>query len=204
MSKKSEEGRIALSLRLTTGMHKKLAEEAEKNHRSVNMQIIHLIAKAGFLVMMFSLDACTSENVRPEDPRIAEYFSKFERESYKRGVEIDWSGFTVEFVDHDHGGGISRFDPNTKIVYFDTLDWCYKHRREELVIHELGHALLRRQHDFSRLPNYMYKTIMGNFAHPAYSGWSADSLRYREEYYYNELFNKNQNPPAWALSLVKE
>lgn len=140
--------------------------------------------------------SCADESLHITDPRVSIYFRKFDHEASKRGVSLDWKGLDVVFI--DRSGGLTRFDPNNNTVYFDTTDWCYINMREELVSHELGHALLNRQHDFEKLPNNMYKSVMGNFSNRMYSGWSADSVRFRQEYYYDELFNQNTAAPYWG------
>lgn len=67
--------------------------------------------------------------------------------------------------------------------------------REALVFHELGHAVLARQHDDRRLPNGSWHSMMtpGSLRY-LYSGGNLE----RRSYYLDELFDSNTPPPAWG------
>jgi len=151
MSKKSEEGRVALSLRLTTGMHKKLAEEAEKNHRSVNMQIIHLIAKAGFVVVMFISSGCAFDQTIEYRiaPDLQKHVDQFYQEAQSRGIDLKHKNLIVEWgsIWDDGRMGHSHKKGSQRIV---TIDISFKAEtethKEVIIFHELGHALLGLNH----------------------------------------------------------
>ena len=57
---------------------------------------------------------------------------------------------------------------------------------EEVMMHELGHAILKRDHIYDKLDNGDFKSVMAT----PYVGWSRN--RQKEEYYYDELFDKSQ------------
>lgn len=152
---------------------------------------------------ILSLAACqdNESSFHTNDDKASLGLHKIEIEASKRGINIDWNDLTI--LDIDRTGGLSRYDPNTHIIYLDTTDWSYKNTFEELLTHEFGHAILRRQHDFSKLPNGMYKTVMGNTSNRQYSGWSIDSVRYRQTYYYDELFDPSTPAPEWAMAHIQ-
>jgi hypothetical protein len=150
------------------------------------------------LILLVAMFSCSDNEYYVSDNTVKPYLEKFKREAGKRGLLISWDGLVVSLM--DAGNGLSRYDPNTHKIYIDTTDWTYKNMPEELFTHELGHAILKRhQHDFSKLPNGMAKSIMGNFSNRMISGWSADSIRYREKYYFDELFNPSTPVPSWSL-----
>lgn len=119
--------------------------------------------------------------------------TKFEYEAHKRGL------FIIVDVDIFLGNyKTSFYDPNKKSIFIDTTGENYKKTKEELIMHELGHAVLKRDHDFSKLPNLCYKSVMGNFSNTMYSGWSLPEVYFREEYYYDELFDQSTIAPKWS------
>jgi len=96
-------------------------------------------------------------------------------------------------VGHSLSG--AHYNPNNHTITIDTSSIVWKNFPEETIAHEMGHALLRRQHDFGRMRNGMYKSIMGNYSSPSYGGWSHhDTTMYRKEYYFRELFNESIEP----------
>lgn len=64
---------------------------------------------------------------------------------------------------------------------------------ERLVFHELGHAILKRSHDNTLLPNGDYKTLMNSSGYQVY-----DKDDEKRAYYIAELFNPHEPVPEWA------
>jgi len=147
------------------------------------------------VLIAFVALSCSEPALIPNEVR--SHVLKFENEAAKRGYFI-----TVEvdiFLGHYE---TSFYDPNKNAIFIDTASENYKKTREELITHELGHAVLNRDHDFSKLPNLCYKSVMGNFSNRMYSGWSSAETSFREKYYYDELFNPSVSTPDWAISHI--
>lgn len=89
------------------------------------------------------------------------------------------------------------YDPNNNTIYIDTTSNVWNKFPEETMAHEIGHVI-GRDHDFSRLPNGMYKSVMGNYSSCQYAGWTCEGSEQRRSYYYDELFNKNTGIPDWG------
>lgn len=67
------------------------------------------------------------------------------------------------------------------VIYIDTTSFYYKTRKTETIYHELGHAILKREHDNEVLQNGLQKSLMNKY-------FSSDFYGNRD-YYLNELFN---------------
>jgi hypothetical protein len=193
---------VAMTLRLPKSLHDKLMDMKVSEHRSLHAQILFVLEKASkFIVLAIIIMSCGKDHdsFHSDNPEITICLKGIQREADARGVDLDWKGLMVVSFDGSQSSRVSRYDPNSHTMYIDTAGANYKETREELIAHEFGHAILRRQHDFSRLPNGMYKTVMGNFSNRQFSGWSADSILFRKQYYFDELFNEKTPPPQWAL-----
>lgn len=76
--------------------------------------------------------------------------------------------------------------------------------RECLILHELGHCLLKRDHLSTRFPAGMYASLMNPDDTGVYAACrypidnDACDKRPRREYYVSELFDTRTPSPAWA------
>lgn len=80
-----------------------------------------------------------------------EYVDRFYLEAEKRGVEIQRYNLTVTFHEIESSGVGGRDGNGNIIVMIDPDSWYtnadeLERHREYLMFHELGHALLSRQH----------------------------------------------------------
>lgn len=142
-----------------------------------------------YFILFFIVCACSEVDTFDN-----QYYLKVQQEANKRGKSLP----PVRIIFTADISPDAYFNPNNNTIYIDTISNIWKRLPEETMAHELGHAL-GREHDFSRLPNGMYKSVMGNYSNSQYSGWAShDSLKYREDYYYDELFNVNTGVPDWA------
>lgn len=73
------------------------------------------------------------------------------------------------------------YDHETNALYFDTTKYAFKFQKKELMYHELGHALLFREHRNDMLPNGIEASIM-------HEGLVSD-YENNADYYLWELFN---------------
>jgi len=137
--------------------------------------------------LLFILISCLKDNGIHYPVEIHHHVEIFHQEASLR-ANISYNGLKI--ITGTNFKYSAFYDPNTHTIFIDTASLIWKQLPEETMAHEMGHALLRRQHDFTRLPDGRYKSVMGNYSHPAYGGWTLhDTIRYRKKYYYDELFN---------------
>lgn len=166
-----------------------------------------------FVSFFWILWAC--ENTPPDlpypapvyriDPEFQEYVDRFVDEGRKRGVTVDVSRLNMEFeegyVERDgtiYCGYANNFGTSsTPDVDISTTCWEFYDpvRREILIFHELGHAILDRAHVNTLLPSLGKRSIM----HPSlgvdiYSKYTLE----KREWYLDELFNQDSPVPMWG------
>ncbi len=130
------------------------------------------------------------------------YVDRFVTEAAMRGVKIDISGLNVIYSDtlkYYCGYG----NPSTRTVQISNRPGCWLQQtdlnKEILMFHEMGHAILSRNHDNAKLPNGDFKTMM--FGGNQFSLYSEDTPE-RRKYYLDELFNSSTPPPSWSSPKV--
>lgn len=137
------------------------------------------------------------------------YVDRFVAEANARGHAVDTRGLIAEFKDNLYMAGnvevcgLGSFStPHIQISHSSTC-WVLRTEtnREILVFHELGHTILKRQHDDAKLPDGVnYKSIM----HAAnIFGMYTESQPDRRKYYVDELFDPSTLAPGWAGGGVK-
>lgn len=125
------------------------------------------------------------------DPVIRQYYDSFLKQAKIHNTEIDQSNVIVITKDLSQYGycGLTVNEKNT--VYIDTSSFCWKIDPEQLVMHELGHYFLHRQHDNSLIGD-IFKSIMCS------SGYA--DLQSNRKYYFSELFNPKTKERPITLS----
>lgn len=141
------------------------------------------------------------------DPEFQEYVDRFVDEANQRGVTVDVSRLNMEFeegyIERDgtiYCGYANNFGTSgTPDVDISTTCWEFDDpvRREILIFHELGHAILDRAHVNTLLPSLGKRSIM----HPSlgvdiYSQYTPE----KREWYLDELFNQDAPVPLWGLA----
>jgi hypothetical protein len=161
------------------------------------------LLKVLFLAIYFLITSC-QENVKyvgvPPSP-FQDYIDRFVDEAKKRGITISVSNLTVKFGTVYNYCGYG--EPNPPRVSIDKKCWdSYPDiAKEILMFHELGHAILARSHDDSRLGNGDYVTLMNT---------GDISMLYNEYtpgkrmYYLDELFNVLKGLPDWTKAKTNE
>lgn len=151
---------------------------------------------------LFLLITCNKETDFPKiDPSFQEYVDRFAAEGSSRGVNLNLQSLIVTYSDtllSYCGYGI----PNA--VSISRRANCWQNQtdanKEILFFHELGHAILKRSHDNSILPNGDYKTMM--FGGNQFNLYSEDTPE-RRKYYLDELFNSATANPDWSSQKIK-
>lgn len=168
-------------------------------------------------ILLLSLSTCKKEaqNVLV-DPELQKYVDQFFIEAKQRGISLDESNLEVVFKDIEDacGYGYSRYE-NTDLRRVEIDPTCWEGQlenwKEYLIFHELGHAVLRRSHLNSVMPNRMAKSIMcgtgfgyeecvRNNGGVPYSTYTP-TLR---DFYLKELFDATTPAPSWAKFKPRE
>ena len=127
-------------------------------------------------------------------PPGAEIFvQRFVAEAKQRGRDIEVDNLIVNLKDditHDGDAycGCSQEKKGQKIIDINTSRFCWTSGdlyREAIMFHELGHTLLERDHDDSKLPNGDWASLMSSGLLDYYV---YDSVQYKRNYYLDELF----------------
>jgi hypothetical protein len=127
------------------------------------------------------------------------YQIKYEVETFisegeKRGINIDLKGLRFYLRGNLVNNWQGYYDGNEHAIYLDTTCLSYIQEKEALIFHEMGHAILNREHKLDTLPNGDPSSIMGTPV-PIYTGLSFT----KRQYYIDELFNQNTPIPSWSL-----
>lgn len=144
------------------------------------------------------------------DEELRPYIESFIEEANKRGVQLNIDDLGAEIVDEISIGGDNSYcgygwffylGTQRKRIEIKNSDNCWQSRtnieRENLIFHELGHALLGRVHFDQTFPNESPKSIMcGSDGPNGCNNFNAyhDNELFRS-YYLDELFDRNTKDP---------
>ncbi|QNJ98123.1 hypothetical protein [Constantimarinum furrinae] len=143
------------------------------------------------------------------DPVFLPYVNSFKAEMLSRGVGVDITSLSVTFVDEITIGGGEQFcayafnifgGGNPRIEIKQNAQ-CWNDRtnkeRENLMYHELGHALLGQVHFSQLLPNGMPVSLMCSLVCNNYRVYNKYQSQQRS-YYLDQLVNPSTPPPTWS------
>ncbi|MFY7911327.1 MAG: hypothetical protein ACOVO2_17315 [Emticicia sp.] len=158
-------------------------------------------------ILLFLVGCSKSKEPKPIiiDVAFQKYVDIFLAEAQKRNIEFNLAddGITVQFgstlLNGKEYGGLSI--PTTRTININKNLWETSSElgRESLILHELGHLLLKRIHKSTVLGNNEAQSLMAsiddsNFKSlPIYQG-------FRKKYYLDELFTPSTPTPEWANS----
>ena len=141
----------------------------------------------------------------PEE--VQPYVDQFIAEAKAHGQEIVIDNLIIELTTPVENGGqfvcgvtygeIIGQTQNRIVIDTECLAWRHSDRsREILVFHELGHAILFRNHRTDKLPNNDFASIMVG------TTWNIDDFYIfdteKRQYYIDELFDSSTPIPDWA------
>jgi len=99
----------------------------------------------------------------------------------------------------------SSRDDVQKIIYINPYIHCWQNstQLETLIFHEMGHCILGRDHDTTRMPkgdpkSIMYPDDISLYTPCVYQIGDSCNKLYRRDYYLDELFDSNTPVPDWA------
>lgn len=151
------------------------------------------------LMLCILLVSCNKdEAVIPSE--FATYLDRFVNEAKLRGKTISLDKLEVRFKDLENNCGLAEIEPLR--VNIDEACWNRMPdvAKELLMFHELGHALLRLNHDDGTLPNGDYKSIMVPDPTVLYNDFTLE----KRVYYLDELFGVLKGLPAWTALKTNE
>ncbi len=147
------------------------------------------------------------------DEALEVYVDRFFAEAALRDIDVSEDNLEVVFKDLSNEGlcGLGHYrykDTELRKVEITPDFFCWGFHddlsRENLVFHELGHAILLRSHNNALLPNGLPAQMMcdGNtcntFTH--YGKYTQG----KRDYYIDKLFNLNAQMPEWGWMKLKE
>ena len=173
----------------------------------------HCIVFLSFILLLGS--GCSIIEKDEEEPRdfmaeILMHANTFEREAMQRGVDVGELMARVRFEIKEEiifeGQSLCGFalwyqDPSSDdaAISITVDDRCWISRpvedNEALIFHELGHAVLGRDHRDELLPNNSRSSIMVS---TNLAGLYVGNAKNRRAYYVDELFDLEAPVPDWA------
>ena len=163
-----------------------------------------------FLCLILSLSACDDEEMdiiyRVPD-EVQPFVDQFLVEARNRGQDLKIDNLIVELTSPVENAGQSVCGVTygevvnlpQNLIQIDTQCLAWRHSevsKEALIFHELGHAILFRQHRTDRLPNFDFASIMVS------ANWNIDDFHVfdltKRDYYIDELFDASTPVPDWA------
>jgi hypothetical protein len=152
-------------------------------------------------LFIFFCISCKSD--RLTEPSFTNYIERFIGEGKKRGIADDLlkTKVTINFGIVNNGGAASaNFLSKTITVDKDSwnielTDEALDLYREQLIFHELGHYILKREHVSDILESSEYASMM--LPSPL-SGVHYNYRGKRRAYYIDELFNDKIAQPYWS------
>jgi len=153
------------------------------------------------VVVLFLLAiACSKDDDTIIPSEFSGYVERFVAEGQARSVATNTHDLSVTFISQsDLPGYCGQGQVDPPRVSIVNTDNCWNKRsdmdKEILLFHELGHAILRRQHTNDTLPNGDYKSMM--FGGNQFGVYTSNTPEKRQ-YYLDELFNPSAPIPDWA------
>lgn len=172
------------------------------------MKIKHLF----LFVLLMLLFSCKEDSDPAINPELSFYVERFVEEGIKRGRNISTENLQAKLVDQFSietpsnvcGYGWSNFDTRgTQRIEILNNSNCWIDRteieKENIVFHELGHAILDRPHYSALLPNNTTPiSIMCSSICSNYGVFHVDGPL--KDFYLDELFNPNTEFPNTFLN----
>lgn len=168
----------------------------------------------GFLIVCIT--GCSSQEEFEAVYEVPDEFQAiietFVEEAALRGFDYQITNLIIRYDDDMESNYCGQcnsdsMDPSVqKIILINSVKcWLNDFQKEALIFHELGHCLLGRLHDESRLPNddpksMMVKDDIGIYSPCIYAigGTTECNYTFKRSYYLDELFNEATPIPDWA------
>jgi len=159
------------------------------------------------IFLLLTIVSCKDTNEYRVDASFADYLQRFESEASARGRTFDLkaNGLIIEFANlKDNTAGLTHYEDPIRIE-IDKTYWNDISNsagadlmKEDLLFHELGHGLLKRDHLNTPLDNGDWKSIMCGGDKVGDRSWNINYHGIRRAYYLEELFNESTKAPAFS------
>ena len=155
-----------------------------------------------YAVLLFT--SCNNENEYRVEEEFEEYVVRFENEASKRNQPLNLhnNGLIIEFADlKDNQAGLCHYENPIRIeidrTYWKAISLTKgaDYMKENLLFHELGHGILKRDHLNTMLENGDWKSIMCGGDKVDNRPWNINYRGLRRDYYVDELFNESTSTP---------
>lgn len=164
--------------------------------------------------MLSIFSACKDRDEYRIDNAFTEYLQRFESEAENRGRNFDFesTGLIIEFTElKNNNAGLTHYE-NPIRIEIDKSYWNAISKtagadlmKEDLIFHELGHGILKRNHLNSTLENGDWKSMMCGGTKVDNRSWNINYRADRRQYYINELFDESTATPSFStLTLSKD
>ena len=157
------------------------------------------------------LTSCKDSKEYNVNSSFTEYLQRFETEGLTRGHTFDPqnNGLIIEFANlKDNNAGLTHYEKPIRIeidkTYWNDISNSAgaDAMKEDLIFHELGHGLLKRDHLNSTLPNGDWKSIMCGGDKVNNRSWNINYRGIRRKYYVDELFNESTPVPDFSSKIL--
>lgn len=159
------------------------------------------------LLVVIIFSSCNDPNEYRVDSAFTRYLARFEAEASSRNISLDINntGLIIEFASLKNGNaGLTHFE-NPVRIEIDRTYWNAiglkeggELMKEQLIFHELGHGVLKRDHLNQVLENNEWKSIMCGGTKINNRSWNVNYKGLRRDYYIDELFNAATKSPEFS------
>ncbi len=143
------------------------------------------------LILFFLSLACEKEAMVQIDNELQIYIDQFEAAALERGLDVNLSDVGIHAFIEDIEGAIvgqcqhKEDDPNVILLDRNYWDNATEDERLFIVFHELGHCVLKREHNDQKDSNGYCTSIM----HSSSQVCNIDFSLTERDRYFDELFN---------------
>jgi len=154
--------------------------------------------------------SCKDPNEYRVDAEFTDYLNRFVQEGASRGHTFDLTGngLIIEFAKlKNNNAGLTHYEDPIRIE-IDKTYWTAISKtagadmmKEDLIFHELGHGLLKREHLNLTLENGDWKSIMCGGDKVNGRAWNINYKGIRRNYYIDELFDESTPAPDFSSNM---
>jgi hypothetical protein len=161
------------------------------------------------LVLQFS--SCKDPNEYRIDSAFKGYLNRFDSLALIHGKTFDSKskGLIIEFADlKNNNAGLTHFETPIRIeidkTYWNDISSSAGAdlMKEDLIFHELGHGLLKRDHSNTLLENGDWKSMMCGGEKVENRPWNINYRGIRHGYYIDELFDESTAAPNFSSNML--
>lgn len=178
------------------------------------MKVIRIVFL--LLITTWLLNSCSSKSEFDPIYDVPDEFQpiveKFIQEAVDHGLNLEIDNLIIVYdpdIESTYCGTCNSKDQNSNIQKIISINpkfcWLNDYMKEALIYHELGHCILGRDHENTRLPNDDPKSMMVKDDISVYSPCiyvlgedTSCNFVFKRAYYIAELFDATTPIPDWA------